>query len=118
MCNIAKIIMEMFIAALRQSADQPHLTEYQLQEFNKAIRWMRNINDFYLITKYTSHTDQTVSYMQKYQQGFHETQDVFLRFCIDKKTKRAATAAYKSLLNKQTQESVQGLIVSEKAKVR
>ena len=41
-----------------------------------------------------------------------------MRFSPDKKTKRAAAAAHKSLLNEQTQESVQGLIVSEKAKAR
>lgn len=58
-----------------------------------------------------------VSYMQKYLQAFNETKDIFLHFCIDKKPKRATTVAYKSLLNEQTQESVEGLIVLEKPKV-
>ena len=56
--------------------------------------------------------------MQKYLQRFHETKDIFLAFSVDKKTKRAAAAAHKSLLNKQTQESFQGLTVSEKVKAR
>ena len=56
--------------------------------------------------------------MRKYLQGFHETKDVFLRFRADKKTKRAAAASHKSLLNEQTQEFVQGLTVSKKAKAR
>ena len=77
---------------------------------------MHNISDFDIMTQYTSHTDQTVAYMQKYLQGFYETKDVFLRFCVDKKTKRANAARHKSLLNKQTQKSVEGHTVSEKAK--
>ena len=115
-CNFAKITLGTFTAALRRSADQPWPTRGQLQDFNKAIRCVRNISHFYLMTQYTSHTDQTVSYMRKYLQGFHETKDVFLHFRAVQKTKTAAAAAHKSLLNKQTQESVQGLTVSEKAK--
>ena len=41
-----------------------------------------------------------------------------MRFRADKKTKRAAAAAHKSLLNEQTQETFQGLTASEKAKAR
>ena len=100
MRNFANIILGTFTAALRWSTDQPRPTGGHLQEFNKAIRCVCNISDFYLMAQYTSHTDQTVTYMQKYLQGFHETKDVFLRFCTDKKTKRAAAAAHKSLLNK------------------
>ena len=99
MRNFAKIILGTFTAALRRSTDQPRPTGGQLQEFNKAIHCVRNISDFYLMTQYTSHTDQTISYMQKYLQGFHETKDVFLRFRANKKTKREAAAAHKSLLN-------------------
>ena len=118
MRHFAKIILGTFTAALRRSADQPRPTGGQLQDFNKAIRCMRTMSDFYLLTRYTSHTDQTVSYMRKYLQGFHVTKDVFLRFCADKKTKRAAAAAHKTLLDEQTQESVQALTVSETAKAR
>ena len=118
MRNFSKIILGTFTAAIRRSAHQPRPTEGQLHDFNKAIRCVRNISDSYLMTQYTSHTDQSVSYMQKYLQGFHETKDVFLRFRADKKIKRAAAVAHKSLLNEQTQESVQGLTVSEKAEGR
>ena len=84
----------MLTVVLHWSTNQPRPTGGQLQEFNKAIRYMRNINDFYLMTQYTTHTNQTVAYMQKYLQGSYETKDVFLRFRVDKKTKRSATAAY------------------------
>ena len=118
MCNFATINLGTFPAALRRSADRPRPAGGQVQDFNKAIRCVHNISDFYLMTQYTSHTDQTVSYLRKYLQDFNETTDVFSRFCADKKTKRAATAAHKSLLNEQTQESVQGPTVSEKVKAR
>ena len=79
---------------------------------------MHNISDFYLMTQYTSHTDQTVSYTQKYLQAFHEIKENFLRFRANKETKRAAVAVHKSLLSEQTQELFQGLTESEKAKAR
>ena len=91
MCNLAKIILGTFTAALCRSADQPRSTGGQVQEFNKTICYMHNIIYLYLITQYTSHTDQMVSYIQKYLQGFHVTKDDFLRFCADKKIYRYST---------------------------
>ena len=109
MRNFAKINLGTFPVALHKSADQPCPTVGQLQDFNKAIRCMCNISDFYLIPQYTSQTDQTVSFVLKYFQAFHETKDVFLRFGTGKKTMRAAAATHKVLLNEQIQEPVQAL---------
>jgi hypothetical protein len=76
------------------------------------------MTDFYLMTQYDSHTDKTVSYMQKYLREFHETKGVFLRYRAGKGAKRAAAEAHKVLLKEQTETSVKGLTASEKAKVR
>ena len=116
MCNFFKIILGRFTVALSRSADQQRPNGDQLEDYNRAIWCMRNISEFYLMIQYTSHTDQTVSYIQKYLQSSHETNDVFLRFCVVKKTKRATAAAHKSILNKQTQEFIKGLTMSKKPK--
>ncbi|KAF8435256.1 hypothetical protein BGX38DRAFT_1072558, partial [Terfezia claveryi] len=46
----------------------------------RAIHCVRSITDFYLMTQYDSHTDETISYLEKYLCIFYETKDVFLRF--------------------------------------
>jgi len=76
------------------------------------------MTDFYLMTQYDSHTDKTVSYMQKYLHEFHETKHVFLRCHAGKGAKRATAEAHKVLLKEQTETSVKGLTASEKAKLR
>lgn len=81
-----KIILETFATALHQNEGQPRPTEGLLQEFNKAIRFIGNMTDFYLIAQYDSHIDSTISYMQPYLYEFHETKDIFSRFRGDKKS--------------------------------
>ena len=99
--------------------NQARRTAHQLQEFNKGIHCVRNITDFHLMTRYPSYTHKTVSYLQDYLRVFHETKDVFLRFRADKKTKRAAAEAHKSLLKDQTNQGLdKGLTTSEKTKMR
>jgi len=57
MRNFGKVIMGTFTAALRRNGNQPRPTGGQLQEFNKAIRCVRSITDFCLMTQYPSHPD-------------------------------------------------------------
>ncbi|KAF8418350.1 hypothetical protein EV426DRAFT_539685, partial [Tirmania nivea] len=61
MRNFARIILGTFTAAL---------------QFNKAILCVRSLTDFYLMTQYPSHTDETVSYLRQYLPDFHETKDL------------------------------------------
>jgi len=98
MRNFGKVIQGTFPAELHRNIDQARPTGAQVQEFNKAIRYVHSITDFYLMTPYDSHTDQTISYFQEYLHVFHETKDVFLRFRAGKKVKRAAADVYKTLL--------------------
>ena len=104
MRNFGKIILGTFTAALRRTSDQPRPTGGQIQEFNKAIRCVRSITDFYLMTQYRSHTDKTVSYMQDYLRVFHETKEVFLRFRAQKAGKKAAADAHKALVKEQASQ--------------
>ena len=70
------------------------------------------------MTKYSSHTDMTISYLQGYLRVFHETKDVFLRYRASKKIKRLPAEAHKSLLEEQTlQAAAQVLTPSETARL-
>ncbi|KAF8437827.1 hypothetical protein BGX38DRAFT_1098346, partial [Terfezia claveryi] len=51
MRNFARVILGTFTAAL---------------QFNKAIFCVRSLTDFYLMTQYPSHTDETISYLRQY----------------------------------------------------
>jgi len=50
--------------------------------------------------------------------AFHETEGVFLKFCADKKTRRAAVEGHTQLVKEQTETSVEGLSALEKARLR
>jgi len=50
MQNFAKVILGAFTVALRRKANQPNPTGCQVQEFNKAIRCVYSMTDFYLMT--------------------------------------------------------------------
>jgi len=50
MRNLGKVILGTFTAALRRNAEQSRPTGAQLQEFNREIRCVRSITDFYLMT--------------------------------------------------------------------
>jgi len=115
--HFARVILGTFTVALQQTPNQPHPTGSQVQEFNTAIQCVRSMTDFYLMTQYDSHTDKTVSYMQKYLPEFHETKSVFLRYRADKGAKRATAEAHKVLLKEQTETSVKGLPALEKVKL-
>jgi len=118
MRHFVRVILGTFTVALRRTTNQPHPTGSQVQEFNKAIQCVRSMSDFYLMTQYDSHTDKTVSYMQKYLREFHGRKGVFLHYHASKGAKRAAAEAHKVLLKEQTETSVKGLTASEKVKLR
>jgi len=117
MRNFAKVIMGAFPVVLCRKANQPHSTGGQVQEFNKAIRYVHSMTDFYLMTQYNSYIDKTISYMQAYLHGFHDTKDVFLQFRAGKGAKKVVAEAYKNLLRAQSQASISNLTMSEKAKM-
>ena len=115
--HFVRVILDTFTVALRWTTNQPYPTGSQVQEFNTAIQCVRSMTDFYLMTQYDSHTDKTVSYMQKYLGEFHETKGIFLCYRAGKGAKRAAAEAHKVLLREQTETSVKGLTALEKAKL-
>ena len=119
MRNFGKVILSTFTSALQRNNGQAQPNANQLQKYSKDISYVRNLTDFYLMTKYSSHTHMTISYLQEYLWVFHETKDVFLRYRASKKTKTLATAAHKSLLEEQILRAAeQVLTTSERARLR
>ena len=80
MRNLGRCISAVFASALR-NPDSP-----QHQDFNIALKCVGALVGFYLITQYRSHTPDTLAYMERYLQKFHQTKDIFLEFRTSKST--------------------------------
>ena len=96
------IILGVFTAALRQKTNTPRPTAGQEQDFRKAITCMQYLTDFALLSRYRSHTDSTIGYMQEYLQQFYRTKDVFLRYRASKVAKAKANIVPKELMAQTT----------------
>ena len=90
MMAIVKIILSVFTAALHKNPDTTRTIAEQQHEFKKAIECVRYLTDFALLSRYQSHSESTVQYMQDYLQQFHDSKDVSLRFRANKASKRKA----------------------------
>ena len=56
--------------------------------FTQALTCVRSIDDFTLMSQYTSHTDNTIQYLEHYLKAFHDHKDVFTEYRRDKSTAR------------------------------
>ena len=61
-----------------------NLDSSQHQDFNIALKCTGVLVDNSLMTQYHSHTLETLAYMERYQQTFHQTKDIFLKFRTSK----------------------------------
>jgi len=59
----------------------------QHQDFNIALKCVGALDDFSLTTQYRSHTPDTLAYMDRYLQTFHQTKDFFPEFHTSKSTR-------------------------------
>jgi hypothetical protein len=82
MRNLVKVILPCFAASLRRpsAAERP--------VFTKALTCVRSIVDFTLMSQYTSHTDETIQYLEQFLKAFHDHKDVFKEYRRDKSTIR------------------------------
>ena len=81
MRNLGRCISAVLASALRNPDSS------QLQDFNIALKYVGALVVFSLITQYHSHTPDTLAYMERYQQTFHQTKDIFLEFHTSKSTR-------------------------------
>jgi hypothetical protein len=82
MKNLVKVILPCFAASLRR----PSAAERPI--FTKALTCVRSIVDFTLMSQYTSHTDETIQYLERFLEAFHDHKDVFKEYRKDKSTTR------------------------------
>ncbi|KAI5776111.1 hypothetical protein EDC01DRAFT_780046 [Geopyxis carbonaria] len=74
MRNLARIILIHFSAALANPSPA------QKSDFQEAIRCVRALVQFHLMTEYESYTEATIGYLEHYLAEFHRHKEVF-RFC-------------------------------------
>jgi len=58
----------------------------QVISFKNALRWVRALMDFSMMTQYQSHTSDTIAYMEHYLDQFHRMKGIFLEFQLTKRT--------------------------------
>ena len=104
MRNLGRIVLAVFAATIRRSADNLRLTPAQTTDANKAIRAVRYLTDFHLLAQYRSHTPQTIGYMRTYLTKFHETKGVFLKYRAGKVQSQKAKLAVKEHSSASRQE--------------
>jgi len=97
MRSILMVILGVFTASLRRKTNAVRPPAGQEQDFRKAITCVRYLTDFALLSRYRSHTDSTIGYMEQYLQQFHKTKDVFLRYRAGKVAKAKADMVSKEL---------------------
>jgi hypothetical protein len=85
MRSVACIILPILAGALQdpKPAEKAH--------FAAAIKCAASLIDFYLMTLYLVHSDETINYMKAYLADFHRLKDVFLEFHAYKKVREGAT---------------------------
>ena len=80
MRNVSRCISVVLASTLRNPDSSQH------QDLNIALKSVVALVYFALITQYRSHTADTLAYMERYLQTFHQTKDIFLEFHTSKST--------------------------------
>jgi len=91
------VLLACFAAAVRQTKEALSLSLAAHGDCKIAIRYVCAIMDFCLIAQYRSHTPETIVYMKKYLQEFHECMHVFQEFRATKADREEAARASKEL---------------------
>jgi len=89
------------LGVLAGALTQPDST--QVQPFRRALTCVRSLLDFTMMAQYRSHTPETISYMEEYATQFPDTKDIFLEFCISKRTQEKPDELGKELRRQRAQ---------------
>ncbi|KAH8147002.1 uncharacterized protein LAJ45_08801 [Morchella importuna] len=91
MRHLGRIVLGAFAVALQA----PPMAARK--DFSRALRCVRALIDFHLMAQYTTHTKETLEYLQSYLENFHKYKDVFLEFRAYKRTRKDAKDQTKAL---------------------
>ena len=64
--------------------------QFSLSRFSDCLECVSALVDFSLMAQYRSHTPDTLSYLERYLQTFHQTKDIVLEFRTSKGTRGEA----------------------------
>ena len=105
MRGVNRLSLACVTAALRQTTDAGSLSAAAQSDCKIPIRCIRGITDFCLIAQYRSHTSQTIAYIKKYLQEFHQFVHIFREFRATKADREEATQAAKELAGGQARQA-------------
>jgi len=94
-----------FTAALRQTKNTQGLSATVQGDCKIAIHYVCAITNFCLIAQYRSHTPETIVYMKKYLEEFHECMHVFQEFRAMIADQEEAARASKELAEGQVRQA-------------
>jgi len=80
MRNLSHCISAVLASALRNPDSSHH------PDFNITLKCVGALVDFSLMTQYCGDTPDTLAYMERYLQTFHQTKHIFLEFRTSKST--------------------------------
>jgi len=80
MRNLGHCILGVLAVALRQPGGAQAIPS------KRALRCVRALVDFNMMTQYRSHTPDTIAYMEEYLDQFHRMKDIFFEFPMTKRT--------------------------------
>ena len=102
---VKRILWACFTLALWQTPGAGSLSAAAQCDCKIPIRSIREITDFCLIAQYRSHTPQTIAYIKKYLQDFHQFMHIFRVFRVTKADREEATKATKELAEGQARQA-------------
>lgn len=97
--SFVKILVPCLEAAL-WNAQTPH----EKREFKAALRCVASIVDFYLMTQYRSHTQETLDWLDRYLQRFHLAKQIFREFRAGSNVKSSAKRSVGQMLTTEKRE--------------
>jgi len=105
MRGVNRVLLACFAAAVRQMKEAPSLSVAAQGDCKIAIRCIRAITNFCLLVQYRSHIPETIVYMKKYLEEFHECMYVFQEFRATKADREEAARASKELAEGQARQA-------------
>lgn len=101
--NLARVILAVFVAALKRQSDTRRLTQSERNNSQEAIRCVRYLTDYSLMTLYPNQSETNIHLMTEYLKDFHNSKHIFLRYQAGKNTKRSILDLSRQLVSEDSE---------------
>jgi len=100
MRNLGGCLLGVLAVALRQPDSR------QVIPFKHALDCVRALVDFNMMAQFSSHTPETIAYMEEYLDQFHRMKDILLEFRVSKRTRAKVDNQRKELRHQRAQSNM------------